>query len=84
MIVTTVASYLHFMVENQFLGTVPGPIIFGAIFDSTCILWQENKGSEQGSCWIYDNGSLAFKLFFTFLGLKVGYSDNKAAAGNNN
>ena len=38
-----------------FLGTVPGPILFGAILDNTCILWQENCDGSTGSCWIYDN-----------------------------
>ncbi|XP_078665171.1 solute carrier organic anion transporter family member 4A1-like [Branchiostoma floridae x Branchiostoma belcheri] len=40
------------------LGTIPGPILFGAIIDQTCILWQE-KCSEQGSCYQYENANLS-------------------------
>eukprot|EP00057_Strongylocentrotus_purpuratus_P028748 XP_011683222.1 PREDICTED: solute carrier organic anion transporter family member 4A1-like [Strongylocentrotus purpuratus] len=43
------------------LGSIPGPIIFGAIIDSTCLQWQETCG-ERGACWLYDNESLSWKL----------------------
>ena len=25
------------------LGTVPGPVVFGFVMDSTCLLWRENS-----------------------------------------
>lgn len=31
---------------------IPGPIIFGAIIDSTCVLWEQSCGS-RGNCWVY-------------------------------
>lgn len=43
------------------LGTIPGPIFFGYLFDNDCLLWQESC-SERGSCWIYDSVSLSHKM----------------------
>ena len=40
-------------------GAVPGPLLFGAIFDSVCILWQ-NECGERGNCWLYDNAKLSY------------------------
>ena len=52
------------------LGTVPAPILFGAIFDATCRLWQ-NKCDENGSCWIYDEERLSKDLFTLILVLSL-------------
>ncbi|XP_071854102.1 solute carrier organic anion transporter family member 4A1-like [Apostichopus japonicus] len=44
------------------LGTVPGPIVFGALIDKSCILWEtECDGSR--TCWIYRNIDFAFYTF---------------------
>lgn len=32
---------------------MPYPIVFGAITDSACIVWEEKCGST-GNCWLYD------------------------------
>jgi len=40
----------------------------GAIFDSTCEVWQENCNGT-GSCWIYDNFLLSIRL--VILGIVV-------------
>ena len=39
-------------------GSVPGPIVFGVLFDRACIYWQEECG-RRGNCWIYNNKTLA-------------------------
>lgn len=39
-------------------GSIPGPIIFGAIFDSACIYWQY-ECSRRGNCWVYNNVHLS-------------------------
>lgn len=44
------------------LGTIPGPIIFGIIIDSTCILWDINECGTKGACWIYNNIKMAHML----------------------
>jgi sodium-independent organic anion transporter len=48
------------------IGSIPGPLIFGAIFDSTCILWKY-ECSEQGNCWEYSNSNLTLHLFLVGL-----------------
>lgn len=42
----------------RIFGTIPGPLIFGALFDSSCLQWQDECGN-RGNCWIYDNRSLS-------------------------
>ncbi|XP_075680829.1 solute carrier organic anion transporter family member 74D-like [Dermatophagoides pteronyssinus] len=32
---------------------IPYPLIFGAIIDSTCIIWEKSCG-KTGNCWLYD------------------------------
>ncbi|KAK3908254.1 Solute carrier organic anion transporter family member 74D [Frankliniella fusca] len=39
---------------------IPGPILFGAIIDSTCLVWDESCG-RKGNCWLYDKSS--FRLY---------------------
>ncbi|XP_055484376.1 solute carrier organic anion transporter family member 4C1 [Psammomys obesus] len=46
----------------RLLGTIPGPIIFGVIIDSTCSLWDINECGVKGACWIYDNIRMAHML----------------------
>ena len=41
----------------RIFGAVPGPLVFGAIIDLTCIKWQYECG-RRGNCWIYDNKKL--------------------------
>lgn len=36
------------------LGSIPGPIVFGVIFDSTCLFRRFDCG-RRGNCWVYDN-----------------------------
>ncbi|XP_030830203.1 solute carrier organic anion transporter family member 4A1 [Strongylocentrotus purpuratus] len=39
-------------------GTVPSPVVFGALIDQTCILWEEDdSGGRQ--CWQYDNDAFS-------------------------
>uniref|UniRef100_A0A7M4G2Z0 Solute carrier organic anion transporter family member 5A1 n=1 Tax=Crocodylus porosus TaxID=8502 RepID=A0A7M4G2Z0_CROPO len=41
---------------------IPTPIYFGAVIDTTCMLWQQDCG-VQGSCWEYDVTSFRFVYF---------------------
>lgn len=36
------------------LGSVPGPIVFGILLDSSCLLWETNCDGSA-NCWLYDN-----------------------------
>ncbi|XP_071143715.1 solute carrier organic anion transporter family member 4C1-like isoform X2 [Mytilus edulis] len=55
----------------RLLGTVPGPIFFGAIIDSTCLVWQENDCGDKKSCYIYDNASLSSYFFIILVSVKI-------------
>ena len=55
----------------QVLGTVPGPLLFGVIFDSACILWQYECGS-RGNCWEYNNTNLTLRLFILAIVTNIG------------
>jgi len=53
-----------------FPGTVPGPVIFGALTDTACLVWQEECG-EPSSCWIYDNGVVSRNYFLIAIATKA-------------
>lgn len=42
-------------------GSMPGPVLFGAFIDKTCILWEETC-SGRGSCLEYNNELLSYLL----------------------
>jgi len=46
----------------KILGNIPGPIIVGVIFDSSCAYWQEECG-DRGNCYVLDNEDLSLRLF---------------------
>ena len=48
---------------------IPTPIYFGAVIDTTCMLWQQDCG-VHGSCWEYDVTSLRFVYFGLAASLK--------------
>ncbi|XP_058898682.1 solute carrier organic anion transporter family member 5A1 isoform X2 [Kogia breviceps] len=55
------------------LAYIPTPIYFGAVIDTTCMLWRQECG-VQGSCWEYNVTSFRFVYFGLAAGLKfVGF-----------
>ncbi|XP_010785868.1 solute carrier organic anion transporter family member 5A1-like [Notothenia coriiceps] len=52
------------------LAYIPTPIYFGAVIDTTCMLWQQDCG-VHGSCWEYDVTSLRFVYFGLAASLKL-------------
>lgn len=42
------------------LAFIPGPIFYGYIIDTTCLIWDTSCGKE-GNCWFYDRD--AFRLY---------------------
>nr|DBA23381.1 TPA: hypothetical protein GDO54_014297 [Pyxicephalus adspersus] len=46
----------------RLLGSIPGPIIFGVVIDSSCILWNLNDCKVKGACWTYNNVGISYKL----------------------
>merc|ERR1712142_363294 len=54
------------------LGSIPGPIMFGAIIDKSCILWQEKRCTgEGGNCWVYSSSDLALYVIIVSIACKV-------------
>ena len=52
---------------------IPYPLIFGAIIDSTCIIWEKSCG-KTGNCWLYDLDKYRIYMHmsaFTFLMIGV-------------
>lgn len=57
----------------NFLGAIPYPLIYTAIFDATCLVW-EDRGGHRGNCSFYDADKLrivyhAVTIVFMSLGL---------------
>ena len=48
------------------LACIPYPLIFGAVVDSTCLVWEEKCG-KTGNCWIYDQDKFRYYLHGTAL-----------------
>lgn len=64
---------LFFFPPSTPLAYIPTPIYFGAVIDTTCMLWQQECG-VQGSCWEYNVTSFRFVYFGLAAGLKfVGF-----------
>jgi hypothetical protein len=53
-------AYLTYIVSS-FLVFLPAPIVYGKLFDSTCIIWKETCGSK-GACQLYDIENMRFTL----------------------
>lgn len=43
------------------LGFIPGPIIYGWLFDTRCLVWAESCG-RRGNCQFYDVHSLSYGI----------------------
>ncbi|KAJ8322339.1 hypothetical protein KUTeg_000810 [Tegillarca granosa] len=54
----------------RLVGTIPGPVLFGAVIDGSCLVWQEKCG-ENSSCWIYNNGLLSQNFFVILVSVKI-------------
>ncbi|XP_020290841.1 solute carrier organic anion transporter family member 4A1 isoform X2 [Pseudomyrmex gracilis] len=52
----------------RILGTIPAPMVFGALIDDTCILWNETCDG-RGACLVYDNYYMSrYMLALAFIG----------------
>ena len=53
---------------------IPGPILFGRIIDSTCLVWTEQCSGRRGNCQLYDQRLFRYYInltacFFTAIGV---------------
>lgn len=46
---------------NSYAAFIPYPLIFGAITDSTCLIWEKSCG-KTGNCWLYDIDKFRYYL----------------------
>ncbi|XP_071503213.1 solute carrier organic anion transporter family member 4A1-like [Diadema antillarum] len=53
------------------LGTVPGPVVFGAVIDKACLLWEQSC-SGPGTCWLYNNATFSRSMLILALCIKAG------------
>ncbi len=65
---TVVLSLKQFFM-NLF-GTIPGPIIFGTVIDSSCKYWHTDS-QDQRTCKLYDNEKFAFSFGVMGMGFKL-------------
>ncbi|XP_032677729.1 solute carrier organic anion transporter family member 4A1 isoform X1 [Odontomachus brunneus] len=55
-------------IKVRILGTIPAPMVFGALIDDTCILWNETC-EGRGACLVYDNYYMSrYMLALAFIG----------------
>ncbi|XP_076662567.1 organic anion transporting polypeptide 26F isoform X1 [Halictus rubicundus] len=55
-------------IKVRILGTIPAPMVFGALIDDTCILWNETC-EGRGACLVYDNLYMSrYMMALAFLG----------------
>ncbi|KAG0418877.1 hypothetical protein HPB47_004529 [Ixodes persulcatus] len=53
----------------RLLGTIPGPILFGYLIDTSCLLWEDRCG-RRGSCAIYENAVMGMNIFQFMISVK--------------
>lgn len=58
------------LVIVSLLAFIPGPIIYGAIIDAACLVWDETCG-EKGHCWLYHKDDFRLHLNITAAGLTI-------------
>ncbi|XP_064473133.1 solute carrier organic anion transporter family member 74D-like isoform X1 [Ornithodoros turicata] len=49
------------------LAFIPYPLVYGAILDSSCMIW-EDKCGNRGNCWVYDIEKLRYMLHLVTIG----------------
>ncbi|XP_067214968.1 solute carrier organic anion transporter family member 4A1 isoform X2 [Linepithema humile] len=55
-------------IKVRILGTIPAPMVFGALIDDTCILWNQTC-EGRGACLVYDNYYMSrYMLALAFIG----------------
>uniref|UniRef100_A0A8C0HVC2 Solute carrier organic anion transporter family member 6A1 n=1 Tax=Balaenoptera musculus TaxID=9771 RepID=A0A8C0HVC2_BALMU len=52
----------EFTIIAFFIGTIPGPVIFKTVGETSCILRDTERCGSIGSCWIYNKTKMAYLL----------------------
>lgn len=48
---------------------IPGPILYGRLIDSTCLVWTEKCSGSRGNCQLYDQRAFRYIINLTALSL---------------
>lgn len=59
----SIAQGVSLLVISLF-GLIPGSIIFGAIMDSTCLVW-DSSCEKEGNCWFYHRTNFRYYVNLT-------------------
>lgn len=52
-------------------GSIPGPLLVGAMLDGACMLWDRKCDGADGACWEYDSWLMARAVFVASFVLKA-------------
>ena len=52
-------AYIHIRI-HPLPGTVPAPLLFGTVIDTTCLLWSKECNAQHGACLYYDTTYIAW------------------------
>lgn len=55
---------------GSIFGFIPYPVIYGAIMDRSCLVWEVNCGA-RGNCWVYDAAMFRYLLHGASMGFIV-------------
>lgn len=50
--------------------TLPSPLLWGAIFDSACLVWTESCSDQSGACAIYDPTLLRNRVHIIYVAIR--------------
>uniref|UniRef100_A0A0N5BGB6 Solute carrier organic anion transporter family member n=1 Tax=Strongyloides papillosus TaxID=174720 RepID=A0A0N5BGB6_STREA len=54
------------------IGTLPSPIIWGIVIDSTCLVWEKTCNSDsKGSCTIYNPDQLRWRMHILYCIIRI-------------
>ncbi|CAG2112576.1 unnamed protein product [Medioppia subpectinata] len=56
------------IVDEEDKTFIPYPLIYGAVIDASCLIW-ESKCGHRGNCWVYDTNKFRRNLHGLTLGL---------------
>lgn len=65
LIPTLKCFYTGLTITAFFIGTIPGPIVFKMVGETSCTFRDSGQCEGTGSCWIYDR----IKMAYLFLGI---------------
>lgn len=65
-------SFAHgiMLMTISLFALIPAPIMYGAIIDSTCLIWEESCGS-RGNCWFHHGRNFRYLVNISSAGFSI-------------